>query len=131
MVRLHRWPPVDLCFLLSRPTGQPHWHALVHLQAELCDWLTGGAHGDADLLLQRRHAGGHEHLAEGHEPGSADAEPSQQTRQVENTHTISCSVQVNQEYMSCSAEKHLLSLLLSERPLVSMSGIKFSFASAD
>lgn len=66
----------------SRSIGYPHWHALLHLQAKLCDWLTGGALWDANVLLQCGHSRGHEHLAEDHEPGHADAEPHQYDRQV-------------------------------------------------
>lgn len=43
--------------------GEPYRNALIHLQAEHCGWLTGGALWDEDLLLQRRYPGGHEHVA--------------------------------------------------------------------
>lgn len=61
-----------LCSLFA---GDTHRDALVHLQTELCDWLTGGAHRDEDVLFQCGHTGGHERLGQGHEPGCTHANP--------------------------------------------------------
>lgn len=61
----------QMCFSLA---GYTHRDALVHLQTQFCDWLAGGAHRDEDVLFQCRHAGGHEQLGQGYEPGCPDAD---------------------------------------------------------